>query len=541
VEAFIQNKVGVPNAPLSKTWHEFVLKRMLRYAAENGYDKVAWTTGEQQAERYNLSKTIDRINYEKTLTGERYYITAYDKRGSNVFSKSLMTEQEVEDTIGKELTKKIVQSENYKGTLSGVDLEIGGSGMKGFYDKMIPDFLSKYVKKWGGKVEQVDLNIGTKKSDKWEVFDTTNGKVYGTFDTETEAQEYINKSDNEYLDAAQETAITQPSVTITPAMKEALLYEGQPLYSSRTVTKRDQSQLIDVAASAKDISGVKAYGTDIYRIFRDVFKSNTQWAKETYLDKLDTAKIRWVETQEKYITELKDNVTNKGIGQNSKLSKLIQLYGEKKIDEAELKRRSPKRYQDVIDATNWFRKVYKELLTEINRVRTEIYPNNPDKIIPERKDYFRHFTEIAEGIQGLKNSFDTPANIDPQLVGTSEYTKPRAKWESIFQERKGDKTKIDAVGGFLDYLPAAAYAINIDPMISMFEKLEQDLKDATVESKHLNNFIQFLDDYAKDLAGKTNPMGDRALQKLIGRTGMRVLNWMNGRIKGNLVMATYHL
>lgn len=42
----------VPNAPFKKTWHELALKRMLRYAVDNGYDGIAWTTGEQQTERY---------------------------------------------------------------------------------------------------------------------------------------------------------------------------------------------------------------------------------------------------------------------------------------------------------------------------------------------------------------------------------------------------------------------------------------------------------------------------------------------------------
>ncbi len=43
---------GVPDAPLKTQWPEFALKRMLRYAAENGFDRVAWTTGDQQEQRY---------------------------------------------------------------------------------------------------------------------------------------------------------------------------------------------------------------------------------------------------------------------------------------------------------------------------------------------------------------------------------------------------------------------------------------------------------------------------------------------------------
>jgi len=42
---------GVPEGPWRKTWHELMFRRMLRWAAENDFDVLAWTTGEQQAER----------------------------------------------------------------------------------------------------------------------------------------------------------------------------------------------------------------------------------------------------------------------------------------------------------------------------------------------------------------------------------------------------------------------------------------------------------------------------------------------------------
>jgi len=47
------------------------LKRMIRHAAEDGYDKIAWTTGEQQVERYRdaLRDSVDSIKWEKTSEG----------------------------------------------------------------------------------------------------------------------------------------------------------------------------------------------------------------------------------------------------------------------------------------------------------------------------------------------------------------------------------------------------------------------------------------------------------------------------------------
>jgi hypothetical protein len=58
------NSARVPDAPFKTSWHELALKRMLRYAAENGYDKLSWTTGEQQNARYDLSKEVKSLNYD---------------------------------------------------------------------------------------------------------------------------------------------------------------------------------------------------------------------------------------------------------------------------------------------------------------------------------------------------------------------------------------------------------------------------------------------------------------------------------------------
>ncbi len=37
---------------------------MLREAAEKGYDRLSWTTGDQQADRYDLSHHIGRVQYD---------------------------------------------------------------------------------------------------------------------------------------------------------------------------------------------------------------------------------------------------------------------------------------------------------------------------------------------------------------------------------------------------------------------------------------------------------------------------------------------
>ncbi len=63
----------VPDAPFVKStdaWAGLALRRMIRLAAEQGYDTIAWTTGQQQIERYDLSKQIDSLEWEKTPGGD---------------------------------------------------------------------------------------------------------------------------------------------------------------------------------------------------------------------------------------------------------------------------------------------------------------------------------------------------------------------------------------------------------------------------------------------------------------------------------------
>ena len=153
------NANGIPDAPFKTTWPEFVMKRMIRYAAENGYDRISWTTGEQQAERYDLSKQVDKVIWtrkEGSETGNLHISKDHQK----VFSKEVKA-NEVPDIVGKEVASKLltgngkdVGNGETQTSLSGLDLKVGGEGMKGFYDKIIPAFLNKYAKKWGARVEK---------------------------------------------------------------------------------------------------------------------------------------------------------------------------------------------------------------------------------------------------------------------------------------------------------------------------------------------------------------------------------------------------
>lgn len=173
-----ENKLGafdessVPDAPFQKTWHELALKRMLRYAAENGYDKIAWTTGEQQAERYNLREKVDEIkvaNAYDTDAHEPVFTVIGRKDGGILVQEDVVGEKGMAELLGKELARKAYSNlkegkddylnEDGAVVFSGDNLAIGGEGMKGFYDRMLPMFMDKYGKKWGVKTQDIELDL----------------------------------------------------------------------------------------------------------------------------------------------------------------------------------------------------------------------------------------------------------------------------------------------------------------------------------------------------------------------------------------------
>jgi hypothetical protein len=207
---------GAPDVPFKKSWHELAVKDSIRRAVRDGMHGMTWDTGETQANRYDLAKQVERIEYDP----DTHTLDAYDHSGDRVINESVRPD-ELHNYIGKEAAEKLhdkiedyyppsneedysiehdPESETYHvldangervgeeetrrdaqkviedyvqhdrdnqelPTLRGLDLKVGGEGMSGFYDKMIPDFIRKYTKKWGAKVDTAEIPTGETRSE----------------------------------------------------------------------------------------------------------------------------------------------------------------------------------------------------------------------------------------------------------------------------------------------------------------------------------------------------------------------------------------
>lgn len=67
--ALVVNQTDVSRGPLDfpfkgNAWIELGMKRVIRLAAEGGYDQIAWTTGEQQNDRWGSAMVYDKIEWD---------------------------------------------------------------------------------------------------------------------------------------------------------------------------------------------------------------------------------------------------------------------------------------------------------------------------------------------------------------------------------------------------------------------------------------------------------------------------------------------
>lgn len=281
---------GVPNAPFKSSWPALVMKRIIGYAATNGYDQVAWTTGEQQAERYSLATAVGYVNAERledgtyeVMTGERRAINTIIDGGMGVaserrFDAAIMTADQMKQAFGENVSSQVIagaddlatrwrEADNISNDILEAELEgrdadvaayrvrarelndtlpsgrsftvegeenlrVGGEGMKAFYDRNLPNITNKIIKKFGAKVEMVPVPSGRTRGAELNLesaqraFDEE-ARLYGSpANVTTAAKQRLQKA-KEVFEAERKTE--QPGFTITPEMRAAAR-EGFPLF-----------------------------------------------------------------------------------------------------------------------------------------------------------------------------------------------------------------------------------------------------------------------------------------------------------------------
>lgn len=252
--ALAKAAAGISDAPFRKDWPLQLFKRALRDAVAGGKDWIGWTVGETQNDRFDLSKQVDSVSVtEWPAAGQGMVILTATKDGSEVI-KETIPESKIEDYVGKDVARKLMDQPAEMGSreLSGAGLKVGGTGMKGFYDNILPKEIGKYVKQWGAQVEQSRIDAGLKRDEDIDTMESRpervepsvygfslvlgNGDKWGAWSKIEDAERGLKLWQDRY-DSRQGTPIWR--VNITPSMRSGV-ESGQPLFAARPRNPNEQ-------------------------------------------------------------------------------------------------------------------------------------------------------------------------------------------------------------------------------------------------------------------------------------------------------------
>ena len=273
----------------TSAWTKLALKVATKEAVKQGATKIAWTTGEQQASRYNLSAQVDRIvvsepsEYDKDRNGDYHkrlkvhfksdksFPMAVNRDGRIIEGTEAVYGKNLGEVVGEELAEKImaVKEGNVK-EFSGLDFELGSHGMTGYYGdpaKGKLGILGNVAKSLFLDVKTTEItNEVGKRYDKIEIIENKwgdsvvlenalvlngrivdNDSVYnaqGVIDSIKEQNidgeypefliddfERTKSLKNIHSESDQIEKSTQHSVTITPELANQVKAQGLPLFS----------------------------------------------------------------------------------------------------------------------------------------------------------------------------------------------------------------------------------------------------------------------------------------------------------------------
>jgi diguanylate cyclase (GGDEF)-like protein len=145
-----ENEEKMPTA-FRKYAKDIGIKYALRYAAENGYDRVTFTTGKTQSERASMSQAVEKIDFERT--GDNYDLKLTLPDGG--VSEQSVPASEVQTQTGKRLGKLIADRES--GTITKDEIKAADIDLSPLYDGILKGGIETQARRIGAEFENTEI------------------------------------------------------------------------------------------------------------------------------------------------------------------------------------------------------------------------------------------------------------------------------------------------------------------------------------------------------------------------------------------------
>ena len=158
------NRVGFDKGPFvddQNKWVNLSMKRILRMAIDEGYDAIAWTTGDIQHQRWGRRSNIKNLTVTKTDDNKYVIGEVVTPRGEILVSNKVVKRFELEKMFGSEFAQKI---NNDLGSAKTMQYETPNAqfehqGMFEQYDNILVNNSKKLVKKLDKDATVKDIEI----------------------------------------------------------------------------------------------------------------------------------------------------------------------------------------------------------------------------------------------------------------------------------------------------------------------------------------------------------------------------------------------
>ena len=229
VDSLKQKGAGdTPDAPFKDTYHEYVLKRLLRMAAEEGYDSIGWTPADIQSDRWSEDYAeAYRIEYDQEMPK---FLRKYGKKWGATVGKTAI------EGNGKIEPKEIDFPDTAREYYSLLEIT---RGYNIYYSHEPLSFTQTF--KNADNVSKAGTLLLNETSE-WMVRDNPSQKEVD------EALKWVksitNHFERELEEAKKGQTVAVWSMDITDSMKESVLYEGQVLYQDRDTNSASNRSLL---------------------------------------------------------------------------------------------------------------------------------------------------------------------------------------------------------------------------------------------------------------------------------------------------------
>jgi hypothetical protein len=144
-----------PPTPLKDDWHKLMVKRVMRYAADNDFDSVALS----RPEHVTPLMTMEGFAGPSHITDRRWWDGKLKKLTPNEYDDELRAWQQRNPYASLDEAEDFERSLRQRPRPPDAANQATYNGIKSFYEGTLPNYMKKYLRQWGGKQREMVVDI----------------------------------------------------------------------------------------------------------------------------------------------------------------------------------------------------------------------------------------------------------------------------------------------------------------------------------------------------------------------------------------------